>query len=107
MEKDLEIMEVSGIFAPTTNNNGVLLDPKRSGKMRNTDPYVPKELVQRFNVKKGQFIKAKAHRAAGHPNPKVRFYRDHRRAGMLRAQESPAVPESHDDSPRGKAAPRN
>ena len=71
--KDLEIMEVSGIFAPTTNNNGVLLDPKRSGKMRNTDPYVPKELVQRFNVKKGQFIKAKAHRAAGHPNPKVRF----------------------------------
>ncbi len=71
--KDLEIMEVSGIFAPTTNNNGVLLDPARAGKMRNTDPYVPKELVQRFNVKKGQFIKAKAHRAPGHPNPKVRF----------------------------------
>ena len=66
-------MEVSGIFAPTTNNNGVLLDPKRSGKMRNTDPYVPKELVQRFNVKKGQFIVAKAHQADGHPNPKVRF----------------------------------
>ena len=56
--KNLEIMEVSGIFAPTTNNNGVLLDPKRSGKMRNTDPYVPKELVQRFNVKKGEFIVA-------------------------------------------------
>ena len=71
--KNLEIMEVSGIFAPTTNNNGVLLDPKRSGKMRNTDPYVPKELVQRFNVKKGQFIVAKAHQADGHPNPKVRF----------------------------------
>ena len=59
--KELEIMQVSGIFAPTTNNNGVLLDPKRCGKMRNTDPYVPKELVQRFNVKKGQFIVAKAH----------------------------------------------
>lgn len=71
--RNLEIMEVSGIFAPTTNNNGVLLDPKRSGKMRNTDPYVPKELVQRFNVKKGQFIVAKAHQADGHPNPKVRF----------------------------------
>ena len=40
--KELEIMQVSGIFAPTTNNNGVLLDPKRCGKMRNTDPYVPK-----------------------------------------------------------------
>lgn len=71
--KELEIMQVSGIFAPTTNNNGVLLDPKRCGKMRNTDPYVPKELVQRFNVKKGQFIVAKAHKAGGHPNPKVRF----------------------------------
>ena len=71
--RNLEIMEVSGIFAPTTNNNGVLLDPKRSGKMRNTDPYVPKELVQPFNVKKGQFIVAKAHQADGHPNPKVRF----------------------------------
>lgn len=71
--RNLEIMEVSGIFAPTTNNNGVLLDPKRSGKMRNTDPYVPKELVLRFNVKKGQFIVAKAHQADGHPNPKVRF----------------------------------
>lgn len=72
-KKELEIIEVSGIFAPTTNHNGVLLDPKRSGKTRNTDPYVPKELVQRFNVKKGQFIVAKAHQAKGHPNPKVRF----------------------------------
>lgn len=107
MEKDLEIMEVSGIFAPTTNNNGVLLDPKRSGKMRNTDPYVPKELVQRFNVKKGQIHKGKGAPRSGAPEPQSSLYRDHRRAGMLRAQESPAVPESHDDSPRGKAAPRN
>ena len=71
--ENLEIITVSGIFAPTTNNNGVLLDPKRGGKTRPTDPYVPKDLVQRFNVKKGQFIVAKAHQAAGHPNPKVRF----------------------------------
>ena len=71
--RELEIIEVSGIFAPTTNNNGVLLDPKRGGKTRPTDPYVPKELVQRFGVKKGQFIVARAHQAVGHPNPKVRF----------------------------------
>ncbi len=71
--RELEIIEVSGIFAPTTNNNGVLLDPKRGGKTRPTDPYVPKELVQRFGVKKGQFIAARAHQAVGHPNPKVRF----------------------------------
>ena len=73
MNNELEIIGVSGIFAPTVNNNGVLLDPKYGGKTRPTDPYVPKELVQRFNVKKGQFIVAKAHQAVGHPNPKVRF----------------------------------
>ncbi len=72
MEK-LEIMNVEGIFAPTMNNNGVLLDPKRGGKTRPTDPYVPKELVQRFNIKKGQYIIAKAHQGGGHANPKVRF----------------------------------
>lgn len=70
---NLQIVDVSGIFAPTTNNNGVLLNPKFGGKSKQSDPYVPKELVQRFNVKKGQFIKAKAHLAAGHLNPKVRF----------------------------------
>lgn len=70
---DVDIIEVSGIFAPTTNNNGVLLDPKRGGKTRPTDPYVPKELVQRFGVRRGQFITAKAHQAPGHQNPKVRF----------------------------------
>ncbi len=73
MNNELEIIGVSGIFAPTMNNNGVLLNPKSGGKTRLTDPYVPKELVQRFNVKKGQFIVAKAHQAPGHPNPKVRF----------------------------------
>lgn len=71
--EDVEIIDVGGIFAPTTNNNGVLLDPKRGGKTRRSDPYVPKELVRRFNVKKGQYITAKAHQANGHPNPKVRF----------------------------------
>lgn len=69
----LDAMEVSGIFAPTANNNGILLDPKRGGKPRPSDPYVPKELAQRFNLKKGQFITAKARQAEGHANPKV-FY---------------------------------
>ncbi len=70
---DLQIVDVCGIFAPTTNNNGVLLNPKNSGKTKPTDPYVPKELVQRFNIKKGHFIVGKAHQAKGHKNPKLRF----------------------------------
>lgn len=70
---NFEIVDVRGIFAPTTNNNGVLLNPKYGGKTRPADPYVPKELVQRFNIKKGQFIEAKAHIAGGHKNAKVRF----------------------------------
>ena len=70
---NFQIVDVCGIFAPTTNNNGVLLNPKFGGKTKSSDPYVPKELVQRFNVKKGQYIVGKAHLANGHINPKVRF----------------------------------
>ena len=73
MDNNLQIVEVSGIFAPTSNNNGVLLNPKYSGKTKPTDPYVPKELVQRFNIKKGHYIVGKAHQANGHKNPKMRF----------------------------------
>ncbi len=70
---NFQIVDVSGIYAPTNNNNGVLLNPKYAGKAKPTDTYVPKELAQRFNIKKGHFIVGKAHQANGHKNPKLRF----------------------------------
>lgn len=69
----LEIIKVEGIFDLSSNNNGVLLDPKRGGKTRPTDTYVPRELVRRFNLKRGQYIIGNAHKAASHQNPKLRF----------------------------------
>lgn len=72
-QEPLEIIQVEGIFDLGQNNNGVLLDPKRGGKTRPTDTYVPRELVRRFNLKKGQYIIGKAHKAANHQNPKLRF----------------------------------
>lgn len=71
--KALEIIDVSGIFDMGQNNNGVLLDPARGGKARNTDTYVPRELVRRFNLKRGQFIVGNAHKGDNHQNPKLRF----------------------------------
>lgn len=72
-QEPLEIIQVEGIFDLGQNNNGVLLDPKRGGKTRPTDTYVPRELVKRFNLKRGQYIIGKAHKAANHQNPKLRF----------------------------------
>lgn len=72
-QEPLEIIQVEGIFDLGQNNNGVLLDPKRGGKTRPTDTYVPRELVKRFNLKRGQYIIGKAHKAENHQNPKLRF----------------------------------
>lgn len=72
-QEPLEIIKVEGIFDLGLNNNGVLLDAKRGGKTRPTDTYVPRELVRRFNLKKGQYIVGNAHKADNHQNPKLRF----------------------------------
>ncbi len=68
-----EQITVSGVFVETVNHNGILLDTAKNGKAKSSDPFVPKELVRRFGIKRGQFIVGKAHQAQGHKNPKVRF----------------------------------
>lgn len=64
---------VSGIFAPQDNKAGSLLDPKRNGKSRPTDPFVPRELVRRFKLKTGSLITAQAQQDPRFPNPKVKY----------------------------------
>lgn len=64
---------VSGIFEPSENKTGSLLDPVRNGKTRPTDPYVPRELVKRFKLKRGSMVVAQAQQDSRFPNPKVRF----------------------------------
>jgi transcription termination factor Rho len=64
---------VEGIFDPQNNKSGVLLNPKYNGKSRPTDPFVPRELVRRFKLKRGSYVAGKGQADGKHPNPKVRF----------------------------------
>jgi len=70
--KDNEIA-VSGVLDILQNKTGQLLDPARNGKTKPSDPFVPRELIKRFRLKKGNFIEAKALHNDKFPNPKVRF----------------------------------
>jgi len=64
---------VKGILEPDNNKCGTLLDPARNGKTRPTDPFLPRELLHRFKLKRGSMIEAQAAHDERFPNPKVRF----------------------------------
>ncbi|MFP4166609.1 MAG: transcription termination factor Rho [Opitutales bacterium] len=64
---------VSGILEILQNKTGQLLDPARNGKTSPTDPFLPRELIKRFNLKQGSFIEAQAQHNDRYPNPKIHF----------------------------------
>ena len=64
---------VSGVLDLLQNKTGQLLDPSRNGKTKPSDPFVPRELIKRFRLKRGNFVEAKALHNDKYPNPKVRF----------------------------------
>ncbi len=66
-------IRVEGILEPVQNKCGQLLDPKRCGKTRPTDPFVSRELVRRFKLQAGSHVVGSAHHDPKHPNPKVKF----------------------------------
>ena len=68
-----EDIQVEGILEPVQNNCGQLLDPKRYGKTRPTDPFIPRELMRRFKLNAGSSIVGIARHDERYPNPKVRF----------------------------------
>ena len=53
-------LQVEGMLDIVENKAGTLLDPKRGGKTTPLDPFVPRELVRRFKLKRGSLIKADA-----------------------------------------------
>jgi transcription termination factor Rho len=64
---------VEGIFDPQNNKAGALLNPAHNGKSRPADPFVPRELIRRFKLKRGQYVTGNGQEDGRHPNPKVRF----------------------------------
>ena len=72
-QSDQELLQVEGILDLNENKSGVLLDPSRGGKTTPHDPFVPRELIRRFKLKKGSVILADAVLDKARPNPKIRF----------------------------------
>ncbi|MDG1702123.1 MAG: transcription termination factor Rho [Opitutae bacterium] len=72
-ENPTEQIAVSGVLEILKNQTGQLLDPSRNGKTQPCDPFVPRELIKRFKIKKGSFIEGKAQKNERFSNPKVRF----------------------------------
>lgn len=72
-QPDPELLQVEGVLDLTDNKSGVLLDPSRGGKTTPHDPFVPRELIRRFKLKKGSIIVADAVPDKTRPNPKIRF----------------------------------
>lgn len=66
-------IEVRGIFEPGNQKNGSLLQDKYRGKSRPSDPFVPRELIRRFKLKRGSLVTGKAQSDSRFPNPKLRF----------------------------------
>mgnify|MGYP001196022245 CR=1 FL=1 len=68
-----ESLQVEGMLDLNESKAGILLDTSRGGKTSPLDPFVPRELVRRFKLKKGSLISADANPDKTRPNPKVRF----------------------------------
>ncbi len=65
--------EVSGIFESSNKHTGALLQAKYRGKSRPSDPFVPRELIRRFKLKRGSLVTGQGQQEDRFPNPKVRF----------------------------------
>jgi transcription termination factor Rho len=68
-----DLIQVEGILEPTENKSGILLDLSRGGKTTPHDPFVPRELLRRFKLRKGSHLTANAASDNKYGNPKVRF----------------------------------
>ena len=68
-----ETIEVEGLLELNDNKSGCLLEPARGGKTTPHDPFVPRELIRRFKLKKGSIIKADAVPDNSRANPRVKF----------------------------------
>ena len=66
-------VRVEGIFEPIDAHSGVLIDRSRWGKTRPSDPFIPKELIRRFKLQRGQLLQVIAQQDSRFPNPKVKF----------------------------------
>jgi transcription termination factor Rho len=65
------VAPVAGILALAREGHGFLRNPKRDCMIQDSDPYVHRELIQRFGVREGQLLEAQISRAMRGPAPMV------------------------------------
>ncbi len=63
----------AGILEIDRKRRGILLNPEHNGKARSTDPTVDKELIRRFKLQTGNFLKATVVTDPKDSRPRVRF----------------------------------
>ncbi len=68
-----EIITVEGVLEILPKGDGQILDMKRNGKTRPTDPFVSRDLISRFKLRPGSHVVAEAQSSKNFPNPKVRW----------------------------------
>ncbi|MDR1498185.1 MAG: transcription termination factor Rho [Puniceicoccales bacterium] len=66
------VVTLEGVFEPDKQENGVLLSPARGGKTRPSDPFVPREIVRSFRLRRGNYVIGKGVKDSRFPNPKLR-----------------------------------
>ena len=64
---------VEGVLEILRNKTGQLLQTAYNGRQRPDDTFVPKELIHRFHLKPGSWLRGKALHDGRFPNPKFRF----------------------------------
>ncbi|MFP4357230.1 MAG: transcription termination factor Rho [Puniceicoccaceae bacterium] len=64
---------VEGVLEILRNKNGQLLQTAYNGRRRPDDTFVPKELIRRFHLKPGSWLRGTALRDPRFPNPRFRF----------------------------------
>lgn len=64
---------LEGIVDIQEDQTGRLIQTRFKGRLHPTDPFIPKEWVRRFGLKRGSYLTVKAVPTSRFPNPKVRF----------------------------------
>ncbi len=73
-EPQVPSTQVSGILDIDLNSkNGTLLQPQNCGKVKPSDPFLPRELIQRLRLRRGSWIEGQANADPRFRNPKVRY----------------------------------
>lgn len=72
-ESNNESIPVEGIFEPAGSKSGQLVSLDRNGRARPSDPFISGELIKRFKIKRGSFVRGFAFKDKRHPNPRVKF----------------------------------